>query len=103
MQKYLQPNSAKMTKEEGQLIFQLRCQVTDVKTNFKRKYENLECRACMSEEESQKHLIECKILNQQLEQLEYEKIYNGTVEDKLKIARRFQTNLKFIEQEKDEF
>ena len=59
IQKYLQPNSAKMTKEEAQLIFQLRCQVTNVKTNFKRKYENLECRSCKSEEESQKHLIEC--------------------------------------------
>ena len=42
-----------------------------------------------------------KILNQQLEQLKYEKIYHGTVEDKLKIARRFWTNLKIMEQEEE--
>ena len=36
MQKYLQPNSTKISKEEAQLIFKLRCRVTKVKTNLKR-------------------------------------------------------------------
>ena len=101
MQKYLQPNSVKISKEEAQVIFKLRCQVTEVKKNFKRKYVNLECRACKSEEEDQKHLIRCKILNQKVEDLEYEKIYNGTVEEKVKIARKFMTNFKILEQEYD--
>ena len=36
MQKYIQPNSTKISKEEAQLIFKLRCRVTKVKTNLKR-------------------------------------------------------------------
>ena len=45
--------------------------------------------------------LKCKILNQDLEDLEYEKIYNGTVEEKVKIARKFITNFKILEQEND--
>ena len=101
MQKYLQPNSANISKEEAQIIFKLRCQVTEVKSNFRRKYENILCRACKIEEEDQKHLLQCKILNVEVEQLDYQKIYNGTVEEKLKIARKFMTNFKILEQEKD--
>ena len=42
MQKYLQPNSEKIRKEEAQLIFKLRSRMTNVKTNFKGKFDNLE-------------------------------------------------------------
>ena len=43
--------------------------------------------------ESQKHIVqECKILNEDSQKIEYEKIFNGTIQDKLKIARRFQEN-----------
>ena len=100
MQKYLQPNSTKISKEDAQLIFKLRCRVTHVKTNLKGKYENLECRACKVEEESQKHIIECKSLNEEnVQEMEYEKIYNGTVAEKLKIARKFWRNIEKIEQD----
>ena len=46
MQKYLKPNKSKMSKEEAQLVFKLRCRVTETKVNLKRKYDNLECEAC---------------------------------------------------------
>ena len=46
IQKHLQLNKTKITKEEAQLIFRLRCRVTDVKINCRGKYDNLECRAC---------------------------------------------------------
>ena len=53
----------------------------------------MECRACKLEEESQKHILKCKILNPESDQeLNYEKIFNGTVSEKLKIARRFKRN-----------
>ena len=63
IQKYLQPNSIQITKEEAQLIFQLRCRVTETKVNLRGKYDNLECEACGLEEETQQHIIECKELN----------------------------------------
>ena len=46
IQKYLQPSKLKINKEEDQLIFKLRCRVTEAKVNLKEKYDNLECRAC---------------------------------------------------------
>jgi hypothetical protein len=59
IQKYLQPNSIKITREEAQLIFQLRCRVTETKVNLRGKYDNLECEACGLEKETQQHIIEC--------------------------------------------
>ena len=99
MQKYLQPNSVKMSKADAQLIFKLRCQVTQAKFNLKGKYDKLECRACKIEEETQKHIVECKVLSKEKEKVEYEKIYEGTVIEKLIIARKFQKNYEILEEE----
>ena len=41
MQKYLKPNRCKMNIEDGQLIFKLRCKITNAKMNFKGVYDNL--------------------------------------------------------------
>ena len=38
MQKYLKPNSTEITREEAQLIFRLRCRVTEAKVNLKGKF-----------------------------------------------------------------
>ena len=59
MQNYLKPSRVKLTEEEIQTIFKIRSRGTDVKLNYRGKYENLECRVCKKEEESQKHLHEC--------------------------------------------
>ena len=48
MQNYLKPNRVMITQNEIQTMFKLRSRVTDVKQNFKAKYENLECRNCLS-------------------------------------------------------
>ena len=99
IQKYLQPNKTKMTKEEAQLVFKLRCRVTEVKVNFRGKYDNLECRACDKEEESQQHILVCQVLDRKnnFEEIEYEKLFNGTVSEKLKVAQKFKENLDILE------
>ena len=98
IQKYLQPNTTNIKREEAQLIFKLRCRVTKVKNNMRGNYDSLYCRGCKIAEESQKHIVqECKILNEDSQKIEYEKIFNGTIQDKLKIARRFQENYKKLE------
>ena len=98
IQKYLQPNSMKMTREEAQLIFHLRCRVTETKNNLKGKYDNLECGACGLVEENQEHILECKELNkkQSTEKIKYENLLNGTVEEKLKIAKQFKENFAIL-------
>ena len=99
IQKYLQPNQIKMSKEEAQLIFQLRCRVTEAKINLRGKYDNLDCGACGLEEESQQHIMKCKVLNKNKEEedIDYEKLYNGTVTEKLKIAHKFEFFLSNLE------
>ena len=103
MQKYLQPNTTKITKDEAQLIFKLRCKVTEAKVNLKGTYDNLECGACGISEETQQHIIECKELNKnkKSENIIYSKILNGTVIEKLKIAKLFRENYDKLEKMKN--
>ena len=75
IQKYLQPNQIKMSKEEAQLIFQLRCRVTEAKINLRGKYDNLECGACGLEEETQQHIMKCKVLNKNKEEEDIDYAY----------------------------
>ena len=94
MQKYLRNNNMKISIEEKQMIFKLRSKVTNVKMNFKGMHEDLKCKICNEENETQKHLLECKILNENEKQvLEYEKIENGNIIDMVQIVRKFRKNL----------
>jgi Zn finger protein HypA/HybF involved in hydrogenase expression len=99
IQKYLQPNKETMNKEIAQMIFKLRCRVTEAKVNLKGTYDYLDCRACHKEEENQKHILFCPVLNdnRKLEEINYEKLYNGTVSEKVKIAKRFKENFKILD------
>ena len=71
-----------MNKEEAQIIFKLR-------TNMKGSYENLECTACGLEEENGKD-----------EEVNYEKLLNATVSEKLIIARKFKEKFEILESKK---
>ena len=58
MQPYLR--NELLNIEGKKLLFRIRNRLIDVKTNFKRKYNNnLECRLCNAAEESQAHLVQC--------------------------------------------
>ena len=52
MQKYLKPNSESIKVEDSQNIFKLRCNMMQVKMNYKNLYETHECRACGEYEET---------------------------------------------------
>ena len=99
MQTYLMPSKTKISKEEKQLIFSLRSEMAEVKMNFKRKYENYECEVCDEEFETQKHVLECtKLLNMNENSDEifipkYEKLLNGTPNEKVEIASLFKENM----------
>ena len=94
IQKYLKHSNIKITKEERQLIFQLRSEVTNVKMNCKGKYEDLKCEACKEGDETQEHVYKCKILNKnEKEMIKFEKIKSGNVKDMVEIAKKFKKNL----------
>ena len=89
-----------MSKEEAQIIFKLRCRVVKVKNNLKGMFDDLKCRACGLEEETQEHvIIHCKRLNNNKGDMnvKYEKLINGNVNEKLMIAKIFKENYEMIE------
>ena len=68
IQKYLLPNSSKITKQDAQLIFNLRCRTVKIKQNMKGMFDDMKCRACGLEDETQKHIIQdCKTLRKKKE------------------------------------
>ena len=101
MKKYLMPNKMKTTRDEIQLIFKLRSRMTNIKKNYEGMYDDLECSACGEEEESQQHILECSVLvnmNKDYEELpKYGKIFDGTVSEQVKIAKKFKQNMRLKE------
>ena len=86
--------------EEVCLLFAIRSKLIDCKMNFKSKYgqNDILCRICFEEEESQLHIFHCKILNQELkskniikEKICYEDIYGDV--NKQKVITVFFANL----------
>ena len=73
--------------------------MSNVVTNLKGMYDNLECTACGLEEETQIHIIHCKKLNEnRLEKnVNYDKLFNSTVNEKLEIAKIFKENYDVLE------
>ena len=70
------------------------------KKQFKRNFDDLKCRACGLEEETQEHIIiQCKRLNNNKGDMnvKYEKLINGNVNEKLMIAKIFKENYEMIE------
>ena len=103
MQQYFLPNKYEVTKEEIQVIFKLRSKVMRVKMNMKGLYDTHECGVCLIENESQKHIYECKEVWQMRGEKyddsipNYEKIMDGNVKEKLDIAKIFSENMKHLE------
>ena len=63
MKQYFMPNNLKMNKEDCQMIFKLRCRVTETKMNMKGMYDEQKCRACGKISETQEHVIQCEAKN----------------------------------------
>ena len=102
MQPYLMPNDEKMKREECQVIFQMRSQVTDTKINQKNRYDSYECEACGQTDESQEHVTNCNVILEMHNEWKpseipkYEKIMNGNLKEHVMICKVFRNNLKII-------
>ena len=81
MQRYLKPNNLKIKKDEAQTIFKMRSRVTEVKSNYKGKYDTFEWDLCKIKEESQGHILHCteirKTRKDDENPPEYKNLFNG--------------------------
>ena len=85
MQPYLRNES--LTIEEKKLFFRIKTRQIDVKCNLKSKYkDNLQCRLCGAQEESQPHQVVCSELlcdvelKKALENYIYEDIFSSNID-----------------------
>ena len=100
MQDYLKSNKEVISKKQAQLIFKLRCKVTGVKMNMKGNYNDLNCRACKMEEESQSHILKCDKLNEGVRSIEnIEGIIKGNLAEKIRISKKFEENFDKLEKD----
>ena len=64
---------------------------------MKSQHETYECRACGNEDESQIHIISCKILNKGSDKtINYEKLFSDNVNDQKEICEKFKENMKYL-------
>ena len=87
---------SKFTTSEKQMLFKLRTRMTNVKTNFKSMYQNLNCNLCTDNEiQSDNHLLQCSTLIEKCFQLsndissEYEDIFSCDVAEQLRITKLY--------------
>ena len=62
LQEYLS-SKCKMTIVEKQFTFHARSRMLNLKSNFKQGNSDLSCRACRTDEESQRHILQCSALS----------------------------------------
>ena len=65
LQEYLEANNGEMSVDEKQFMFKCRSRMLDLKCNMKNDHlKDLKCSACGLEEETQMHILQCEIINQ---------------------------------------
>ena len=82
--KYLKSNSG-LSNEDKWLLMKFRTRMSEMKNNFKNRYENHLCQLCQAENDDQIHLFECEVLMNKCEDLdqnttiEYEDIFSSSL------------------------
>ena len=82
IQDYLKSDS-RITNNEKYLLAKLRTRMTEVKINFRGKYEDLLCPLCTTQQDNQSHLLYCNVLIENCQELsdnqevEYEDIFSS--------------------------
>ena len=89
MQEYLLPNDIGLTIEDQQYLFKIRNKMVNIPANF----GGISTCLC-GENEDMSHIISCPILNkcENEENLNIEKIYNGSLIEQKQILKKFQQN-----------
>ena len=94
------------SNNEAKLLFKIRTEFIDCKTNFKHmnRENNMLCPLCKQHEDNQKHIIECKYIRKNITSKEvsyrnitYEDIYSDNIQNKKSITALFDVCLKVRE------
>ena len=96
MQNFLRPNGVSI--QDAKFIFLVRTRMLDIKANFQNSHANMLCIACKEEDETQEHLLQCKVLSDEntvVEELpEYGNLFGENLEKQITVAQILNTNFK---------
>ena len=95
MAEYLMPHNNKISIEEKRKLFSIRNNMIEIGNNFG-KNEN--CMFCKTKEDMN-HIYSCKYLNKKKNEIPYERIFNGSLSEQLKILKIFEQNMKIRNEE----
>ena len=98
MSEYLQPNNSGLSIQQKRDMFAVMNRMVRINANFHTKNEVDIC-LCRSTENMQ-HIYSCELLNSEKVDLSYNCLYNGTLQQQLKVFKRFQNNYETLEQMK---
>ena len=81
-------------------IFKARTRMLDTKNNFRGKYNNITCRGCGANDETQAHVLnECRTLHQQPgTKVTEEEIFDEDVTTLKRVAEKIQVTMKRLQQ-----
>ena len=86
MAEYLQPFGNKLTVAEKRDLFSYRNRMVNIPSNFPKGKTEYTC--ICGEKENMKHIYNCELLSEKKEQgLDYEKIFNGTINQQIDVFR----------------
>ena len=92
MAEYLQPFGNKLTVAEKRDLFSYRNRMVNIPSNFPKGKTEYTC--ICGEKENMKHIYNCELLSEKKEQgVDYEKIFNGTINQQIDVFRIVQQNL----------
>ena len=89
MADYLLPYNDKISIEEKRSLFAIRNRMVNIGSNFG-KIEN--CEKCKMIE-NMEHIYDCIYLNKQQNEISFEKIYSGNINQQNQILRKFEKNM----------
>ena len=88
-----------LTRNQVSTIFKTRARMIKVKANYKNGNENLVCRLCKKEQETQQHILEeCEIINQKVEKATKDMVFDENVDELRKTAKIIENRLQMLEE-----
>ena len=90
----------RFTPDLSNLLFKFRTRMFNVRNNFRNQYRtNLLCPLCCEQEDSQEHLLKCKVILKELsgQQYHYEDIFSEDLDKLLNIAKALKKVVKIRE------
>lgn len=94
IQDYLRPN--RISIQEAKFIFLVRTRMLDIKANFQNAHADMLCVACTDNDETQEHLLQCKVLGDDdmvVEEVpEYLDLFGENLQQKIIVAQILNTN-----------